>query len=211
VIGMRKLAILLSFVVAVVGGVAAASAIIPSQGADTLNGPDAVQPDGNGARIAAVTPDPAGHEALAVRIYRSKTGLTCPEAARTDGANFGQLDANDKFQPLDVEAAGSCVDLTQAPMSVITNNYGAVDKRPAYAVVFGAVSSKVATASIRLGDSSRPVDIAGGAYIVATNQAGLADAAVQATLTDGSTRTYPLAATNSPTHDPDPPTGPTGQ
>jgi hypothetical protein len=202
---MRKLAIFLSFVVALVGGVAAASAILPDQGSDTLNGPDALQPDGNGARIAATTPDPAGHEALAVRVYQSKTGLTCPEAARTDGTNFGQLDADGSFQPLDVQAAGSCIDLTAHPMSVITDNHAAAGNRPAYAVVFGVVSSKVAGATIRLGGSTRPVSVTGGAYIVATNQAELADASLQATLTDGSTKTYPLAATHSPARDPSPP------
>jgi hypothetical protein len=201
---MRKLAIVLSFVVALVAGVAAASAILPAQGADTLNGPDTLQPDGSGARIAATTPDPAGHQDLAVRIYQSKTGLTCPEAARTDGTNFGQIDADGTFRPLDVQAAGSCIDLTNAPMSVVVNNYAAVGDRPAFAAVFGVVSSKVATATIKLGGHSRPVSVTGGAYIVATNQAELADASVQATLTDGSTKSYPLAGTSSSPREPSP-------
>ena len=194
---MRRLAILLSFVVALAAGVAAASAIIPAQGSDTLNGPDTLQPDGGGARIAATTPDPAGHQDLAVRVYQSETGLTCPEAARTDGTNFGQLDADGTFRPLDVEAAGSCVDLTNAPMSVVVNNYAANSAHPAYAAVFGVVSPKVAATTIRLGGQSRPVSVTNGAYIVATDQAELADASVQATLTDGSTKTYPLAPTSA--------------
>ncbi len=201
---MRKLTIFLSFVVALAAGVAAASAILPAQGADTLNGPDTLQPDGNGARIAVTTPDPAGHQDLAVRVYQSKTGLTCPEAARTDGDNFGQLDADGTFKPLDVEAAGSCIDLTNAPMSVVVNNYAANAAHPAFAVVFGVVSPKVADATIKLGGHSRPVTVTNGAYIVATNQAELADASVQATLTDGSTKTYPLAGTSSSPREPSP-------
>ena len=201
---MRRLAIILSFVAALAAGVAAASAIIPAQGSDTLNGPDALQPGGSGARIVATAPDPAGHQDLAVRVYESKTGLTCPEAARTDGENFGQLEADGSFQPLDVEAAGSCIDLTNAPMSVVVNNYAANSAHPAYAAVFGVVSPKVATATIRLGGHSRPLSVTDGAYIVATNQAELADAAVEATLTDGSTKTYPLAGTSSSPREPSP-------
>jgi hypothetical protein len=190
--GIRKLAILLGFVVAIVAGVAAATAIVPTQGDDTLNGPSALQPDGNGAAVAATAPDPGGLQRLAVRVYRSKTGLTCPEAARTDGSNFGQVDATGKFRASDIQAAGSCIDLAKAPMSVITNNYSAVGDHPAYSVVFGVVSAKVRDVSLRISNETKNLAITNGAYLTPVTPDELSDAAIVATLQDGSTTTYAL-------------------
>lgn len=186
-------------VVAVVASVALGAGVAAALRGDTAVDPmarmqTAVQPDGSGASIPATAPDPGRSRfRLAVRVYRSKTGLTCPEAARTDGSNFGQLDGSGRFQPLGIEAAGACTDLSKQPLTAIVDRHAAVGDEPAYALVYGVVTDEVKSLTITLADGeARPVTIANGAYIVPTTDEDLLGSRLDWTMADGSRGTRAL-------------------
>lgn len=202
----RRLGLVLALVIAVIAGVASASALTGGQGADTLQGPDAVQPDGSGASMPATTADPDGRAAYAVRVYRSRTGLTCPEAGRTKDGNFGQVDGDGDFHSLDIQAAGSCADLNDAPMSLAVNHYPAQGKIPSRAVLFGVTTAKVTGLRLTLpAGISRPVRIDGSAFIAVVREEALEGATLDATLSDGSTKSYALRPSDAPATIPEEP------
>ncbi|MCW2993925.1 MAG: hypothetical protein JWQ18_1420 [Conexibacter sp.] len=193
----RRLAFLLATALAVVAGVASASAL-SSGGSDTLNGPEAIQPDGRGAAIPATIADPDGRAAWAVRVYRSQAGLTCPEAGRTKDGNFGQVDDDGDFRSLDIEAAGSCTDLAKAPMSLAVNHYPTSGKLPARAVVFGVATPKISGLTLNLASGSRALAIRSGAFIAVAREDALQGASLVATLADGTSTSYALQPLDAP-------------
>jgi hypothetical protein len=195
----RRLALALALALAVIAGVASASALTGGQGADTLGGPEAVQPDGSGASLPATVADPDGRAAYAVRVYRSKTGLTCPEAGRTKDGNFGQVDGDGGFRSLDIQAAGSCADLSDAPMSLSVNHYPALGRFPARAVLFGVTTAKVTGLRLTLaGGLARPVRIDRNAFIAVIREEALQGATLDATLADGTSKSYALRPSEAP-------------
>lgn len=190
----RALRFSLAFLLAIAAGVAGASAFVNTTGQDTADGPDAVQPDGNGSALVVSAADPAGRQPWAIRVYRSKAGLTCPEAGRTQDGTFGQVDEQGEFRASSLQAAGSCIDLTKAPLSVTTNDYPANDNRGARSVVFGAVSADVRSVTITVADQVRDLDISGGAYLAVLTAGQVEGAVVNATTDDGSEKSYTLHA-----------------
>jgi hypothetical protein len=194
----RVIGFTVALVAAVLLGVGGASAFIDDTGQDTINGPQALQPDGNGATLAASTADPAGEQPWAVRVYHSVTGLTCPEAGRTQDGDFGQVDGDGEFRSNSIQAAGSCIDLDKAPMSVVVNQYPANKVRGARAVLFGVVSPSVSAVAIRVAGQSRQLSTAHGAFMAVVDPNDLGDASVEATMQDGSTKSYALQQTNLP-------------
>ncbi len=200
---MRRVGLGLATLLAVVAGVASASALTSSGGNDTPLGPEAVQPDGRGASVPVTTADPDGGVAWAVRVYRSQAGLTCPEAGRTKDGNFGQVYGDGKFHVLDIEAAGSCADLVKAPMSLAINHYPASGELPARAVIFGVVTPKVTGITLAGATGSRPLAIKGDAFIAVTREDALQGTTLAATLTDGSTKSYALRPSEFPVTGPE--------
>jgi hypothetical protein len=199
----RHLGIAGAVLVAIVAGVGSASALVGTSGQETGNGPEAVQPDGQGASLATSAADPAGRQPWAVRVYRSEAGLTCPEAGRTEGGNFGRVDADGTFEPLDIEAAGSCADLTKTPMAVAVNHFPPRGARSSgRAVIFGVASGAVASANVTLATGKRSVAIDHDAFLVVTTEDQLQGASLDATLRDGTTRSYPLRPSTAPTTQP---------
>ena len=194
----RRLAFALATVLAVVAGVASASALTATSGSDTPGGAEAVQPDGRGAVVPVTVTDPDGRAGWAVRVYRSQAGLTCPEAGRTKDGNFGQVDDSGEFRSLDIEAAGSCADLSKAPMSLAVNHYPAGGKRPARAVIFGVATPKITALKLNLADASRAVTITGNAFLAVTREDALTGASLVATLADGTTTSYALRPMDVP-------------
>jgi hypothetical protein len=187
-----------ALVAAVLVGVGGASAFIGDTGQDTPSGPQALQPDGNGASVAVSTADPSGHQPWAVRVYHSVTGLTCPEAGRTQDGDFGQVDGDGEFRSNSIQAAGSCTDLDKAPMSVVVNQYPGNKVRGARAVLFGVVSPSVSAVALRLAGRTRPLSTAHGAFMAVVDPDDLAGASVEASMQDGSTKSYPLQPTSLP-------------
>lgn len=196
---MRRLIIL---AVAVVACIAAGASVATALRGDDVD-PMArlqreVEPDGSGASIPVTAADPSrSRYRLAVRVYRSQTGLTCPQAARTDGDNFGQLDESGRFQKMDIAAAGACTDLTKQPLTAIVDRHPAIGDEPAYVVVYGVVSDEVQSLTITLGGATQPVEIANGAYIVPTTEQDLLGSRLDWTLTDGSSGSRALVPAGS--------------
>jgi hypothetical protein len=203
----RRLTILLALAAAVVAGVASASAITAQVSPDTAVSPADVQPDGSGASVPVTTADPDGRPAYAVRVYRSKSGLTCPEVGHSEDGRFGQLDASGEVEAYGVEATGACSDLAKGPLGIAINHYPARGKLPARAVVFGVTTDAIA--SVRLftpaAGGERPVRFAGNTYIAVVREDALDGASLDVTLTDGSTKSYPLAPSSAPQTAPPPP------
>jgi hypothetical protein len=205
---MRRLGIGLATLLAIAAGVASASALTSSGPNDTPLGPEAVQPDGRGASVPVTVADPDGGAAWAVRVYHSQAGLTCPEAGRAKDGNFGQVDSEGAFRALDIEAAGSCADLANAPMSVAVNHYPPNGKLPARAVIFGVVTPKVMAITLAGATGSRPLAIKGDAFIAVTREDTLQNTSLAATLADGSTKSYALRPSELPATDPKEPATP---
>ncbi|HMJ36091.1 MAG TPA: hypothetical protein VK501_19460 [Baekduia sp.] len=195
----RRLGLAAAVLVAVVAGVGSASALVGNTGRETLDGPQAVQPDGQGASLATSAADPGGRQPWAVRVYRSQAGLTCPEAGRTQGGDFGRVDADGRFQPLDIQAAGSCADLSEAPLSLAVNHFPARDPAGSgRAVIFGVVSPRITGLTLSLAGGRRPLAVNRGAFLAVTDEDQLQGASLDATFADGSTTSYPLRPSAAP-------------
>ncbi|HWI74729.1 MAG TPA: hypothetical protein VNT55_22400, partial [Baekduia sp.] len=141
-----------------------------------------------------------------VRVYRSKTGLTCPEAGRTKDGNFGQVDSDGDFRSLDIQAAGSCADLSDAPLSLAVNHYPAQGKIPARAVLFGVTTAQVTGLRLTPADGlGRAVRIDRNAFIAVVREEALQGATLDATLADGTTKSYALRPSDAPATIPEEP------
>lgn len=98
---LRTLVLIISAMAfAVVGGVAVASALLPTP--PSLVGQEASEPAGTDYTLGSTVADPDGGQDWTVRTYPSKTHWTCAEAGRTDGTTFGRVDTDDKLRPLEL-------------------------------------------------------------------------------------------------------------
>lgn len=194
----RRMIVLLALVAAVIAGVASASAITAQVDPDTAVSPANIQPDGTGARVPVTATDPDGRPAFAIRVYRSKSGLICPEAGRIAGGHFGQLDPAGEVEATDVMATGVCQDLSKEPAGYVVNHYPARGKLPARAVVFGVTTDAVTAVRLTTAAGDRPVRFAGNTYIAVVRDDALEGASLDATLADGTTKSYPLQPSTAP-------------
>jgi hypothetical protein len=206
---MRALRFTLALAIAVIAGVAGASAVIGSPSTDPGDTAAAFRPDGSGAAIAATAADPAAGQsrggaatpAWAVRVYRSETGLTCPEPGRTEDGDFGRIDGDGSFHPLALAGGGECTDLTAAPYGLATAHFAADDQRGARAIVFGVVGPDVTGVTVTVGDDARALDIANGAFIAGLTEDDAADGRVTFTLSGGRTEVHALRPADLPAQD----------
>jgi hypothetical protein len=196
---LRRLTFLVALLVAVVAGVAGASAVLGSTGTDTPPGPATLEPDGSGAAIAVTASDPVASRdgtaapRWAVRVYRSQTGLTCPDANRTVGGDYGRVDGDGSFHPLALDASGDCAQLTAAaPYELVVRHFGADGQRGARAVVFGVVTGAVTSIALDDDGATRDVPIAGGAYVAAIADEDADATRVTFTLAGGTVQTHAL-------------------
>jgi hypothetical protein len=196
----RRLIFLLALVVAVAAGVASASAITAQMGDDVSASfdPADVQPDGSGAVVPVTTADPDGRAPYALRVYRSKSGRTCPEVGHAKDGRFGQVDAGDGFHAVDLQPAGACADLTKDPVALAVNHYPANGKRPARAVVFGATTDAVASVTLSLATGAQPLKVKGNAYMAVVRDDALKGGSLDVGFADGTTKSYALAPASAP-------------
>jgi hypothetical protein len=180
-------------VLALGGGVAAASVIVP-QGDDTQGGPESVQPDGGAVVVGAITSNPGGGPDWAVRTYTSLTGLTCPSAGRWADGEFGRADAQGAgVVPLPVSASGSCADLESSDLALAVRRYPQRPGQEERGVVFGVVSGRVREVRLLGGqDDERVLPLDGGAFLAVGEDMRMAGITLQVARVDGSTRRYAL-------------------
>lgn len=196
---LRRAKLLVALAAAVVLGVAGASTVMGAIEPAAPQGPAALEPDGSGAAIAVTASDPVASRGgtatprWAVRVYRSQTGLTCPDANRTVGGDFGRVDGDGSFHPLALDASGECVALTAAqPYELVVRHFPADDERGARAVVFGVASDGVTSIAMTVDGTARAVPVDGGAYVAAIADDDAAGTSVTFTLADGRTETHAL-------------------
>lgn len=190
---MRKLAISAAMVAAITLGVAVASAIVPTSGNDTVGGPDDVQP-ASSAVVSSPTQARDGGDPWAVRVYTSKTGLTCPDLGRVRDGVFGRDDVDGTFTALPLEASGSCADLGRDHAAVAARRLPAMGKQPAETIVFG-VTVADASVTAQVGDAAATaIQLNGQTFVL--DRFGDRDATVDVT-TRGGTTTFDLSEQSS--------------
>jgi hypothetical protein len=171
---------------AVVVGVAAASALLPTP--PSLVGQEASEPAGTSFVLGGTVADPEGGPPWTVRTYPSKTGWTCADVGRTDGTTFGRVDSGDEIHPLELPELGSCADITKDKFALWVNNYPANADRAARAVIFGAVAPEADRVALTIDGTRKELPVTRGAFIDALPAPSLAGAVVTVTLADGTTR-----------------------
>jgi hypothetical protein len=199
---MRRLRTLVLVVTAmafaVVGGVAVASALLPTP--PSLVGQEASEPAGTTFTLGGAVADPDGVPRWTVRTYASKTGWACAEAGRTDGTSFGQPGPDGEIRPLALPDLGSCADLTKDEIAFWVNHHPASAGRQARTVIFGAVAPEVDGVSLTLEGTRKELPVTRGAFIdVLPGSSSLTGAVVTATLVDGTTRETELRPAPKPT------------
>jgi hypothetical protein len=182
---------------AVVGGVAVASALLPTP--PSLVGQEASEPAGTGFVLGSTVADPDGGLDWTVRAYPSKTNWTCAEAGRTDGATFGRADTADQLHPLELPELGSCADLGKDKLGLWVNHYPATTDHAARAVIFGAVATDVSGVVLTTDGTRKQLPVTRGAFIDAVSESALAGAVVTVTLADGTTDETTLRSVPTPT------------
>lgn len=153
----------------------------------------AYQPNADGAVLAVTAPDPRGGPDLGVRVYSSKTGLTCPAAGRAVGGRYGNLDENGRFRELGLDSDGACFDPKATPVGLVVTYRAAIAGQPAAAAVFGAAPTAKAI-TITVAGKAQQVKLGiGGAFIASADPEALAaGGTLTTTLADGSTPTSEL-------------------
>jgi hypothetical protein len=183
---LRTLVLIVSVLAfAVVGGVAVASALLPTPPAPA--GQEASEPANTSFALGAAVADPDGGRQWTVRTYTSKTDWTCAEAGRTDGKAFGQVGPDGKIRPLELPELGSCADVAKDKFAVWVNHYAADADHDARAVTFGAVAADVTGVALTLDGSPKELSVTHGGFIDAVPESSLAGAVLTVTLADGST------------------------
>jgi hypothetical protein len=197
---MRRLRTLVLIVTAlafaVIGGVAVASALLPTPSEPI--GQEASRPAGTDFALGGTVADPDGGRPWTVRTYTSKTSWTCAQAGRTDGQAFGQLGSDGKVRPLDLPDLGSCADIDKDDFAIWVNHYPAGAGSDARAVIFGAVSADVTAVALTLDGASKELALTHGAFLDVVPEPSLAGAVLRVTLADGTTHDTRLRPV--PTH-----------
>jgi hypothetical protein len=196
---VRRLKFLMALVAAIVIGVSGASAVMGATEPAQPTGPADLVPDGTGATIAATAADPDGAARgatvprWAVRVYRSESGLTCPDVNRTVGGDWGRVDGDGSFHPLALEASGECVALSaDHPYELVVRHLPANDDRGARAVVYGVAAAGVASITMTTDGAARDVPIEHGAFVAAIDEDEAGATSVAFTLTGGALETHAL-------------------
>jgi hypothetical protein len=185
--------LLAALVLAVVAGVAVASALVPTS--DPPVGPERVEPDSSAPVLRAATDDPGDLQRWAVRRYQSKDGAACAEVGRIQDGAFGRVDSDRTFHRLDLDAdgTGSCGPVDDDhPYTFAVSHYPATGKREALAAIFGVASAEVQTIALKLSDRTEQATIDHGSFLLVLPDEDLVNASAVFQLTDGTTETKPL-------------------
>lgn len=190
---IRRLSIGVAVLAAIVVGIATASVVTtgtaaqqPPTGRDEL-------PSGS-VQTGAPVADPHGGPPWAVRIFDGDSSQRCIVAGRTDGEAFGPVDAEGRIHDTGAVASGSCTDPADGPVQVAVERFGDSAGGGPRSVVFGIVDATVTRVEVSAPGVQRGVALdAARTFLVLGDglwQAG--ETSVTVTLSDGTTRPYPL-------------------
>lgn len=189
---MRRLGLSVSLLLAALGGVAAASALMPARDA-ARSSSASVEPGGSFVTVHALADDPDGGPRWGVRIYESEDGATCPNAGRVEEGRFGRAGARGEHVPLPVAADGACADLTVAPLALAVQRHPARPGQGERGVVFGVVSRRVTQLTYTTPEGERTLATTrDGAFLAVEPDAQMTGASLTVTTSDGRRTTYRL-------------------
>lgn len=172
--------------------------IDPVPDAATADSP-AFQPDDSGSVIAVTNSDGLARSTstMAVRLYRSKTGLLCPDAGRVQEGEFGGVDQNGDFRRLELTSSGSCFDQGTTPVGFVVRHRATTAGTPASTTLFGA-APEATSVSVTIGGETRELALGtAGAFVEAVDPDQLAGATLTATMNDGRTLIYDVPVSDS--------------
>jgi hypothetical protein len=196
---VRRFAIALAMVLAVIGGVASASVVTDGAGAGPANGP--VQPEEQAVSETRGSPvaDPRGGPPWAVRVLDGDSDRRCIMVGRTDGRAFGPVDADGRVVETEAIIRGSCADPAADPLQLAIAMYPASAGQGARTVLFAIADAAVESVRVVGPDGPRATKLDAARTLAAVYD-GLAPSGswtVTATLRDGSTRVYRPGALDS--------------
>jgi len=182
-----------SLILAVLAGVAGASALVPTP--DPPAGPERVEPDGSPPVIRNGVEDPSGQQRWVLRRYRSKDGSVCTEVGRVQDGVFGRVDPDKTFHPLELDPSGTgnCGPVDEEhPFTFSVGHYAARGDREATATVFGVATTAVKDVVVKLADRVERATFDRGSFLLVLPDADLAGATTTIAFTDGSTQVKEL-------------------
>lgn len=179
---------------AVLGGVAAATAITPGL-SPAPPPPDADRAQPGTARIGARARAQDGGPDFAVRSYTGRSGLSCLTLARTDGQSFGPPLADGKVRDIPVDGSGSCGDPELDRLQLFAETRATDSGRSS--AVFGRAGRDVVALKVRetAQNDLETVQLAGDRTFIRPTGRGVDPLSVRlvAEMSDGTSRTFSLA------------------
>ena len=195
---MRRLLPVLAVLLVTIAGVAGASALAPS-GDTGPHDPEPsnadVEPDGNRPATYRLADDPDGGLGWGLRIYRSATGKTCPNAGRVDGeGRFGRSGDDGRLVELPAAPDGACADLREHPVALAIRRYAGQAGQPARGLVFGVVADASTEVLLRCdGRGDQRLDTSRrGAFLAVSEDGAWTGCSLTVTPASGDERTYAL-------------------
>jgi hypothetical protein len=188
---MRRLALIASMLLAVVGGVAGASVVSGAVDANTPGEPTPVETAASDDRGAS-TADPRGGPPWAVRILDGDSDRRCITVGRTDGRAFGPVDANGRVIDTDAVITGACADPAADPLQLAVAGYGDSGGQGPRSVLFGIVAANVRSVLVTGPGGPGRVSPDGDRTFVIVAEGDLPATVwtVTVTLADGTSRVY---------------------
>jgi hypothetical protein len=190
---MRRLTILVLALLAAGAGVTVASVLGPGDPAPEPEfTAEAFEPQPDTVAVQRLEDDPAGGAAWGLRTYMSTTGLTCAEAGRVADGEFGRQD-DAGFVSLPVAADGECADLRTSDIALAIRRYPATHEQAALGVVYGVVSTDIA--SVQYGTASDLRDLptaSNGGFLTLEPTSDFAGRTLVTTSDTGQRTEYPL-------------------
>jgi hypothetical protein len=188
---MRRLALIATMLLAVIGGVASASVVT---GAVDGNTPGDNTPEETAVSDVrgVATADPRGGPPWAVRILDGDSDRRCITVGRTDGRRFGPVDAHGRIIDTGAVINGACADPAADPLQLAVAGYGDSGGQGPRAVLFGIVAANVKSLLVAGPGGTRIVspDSERTFAIVAEGDLPATVWTVTATLADGTARVY---------------------
>lgn len=115
-------------------GIAAASALVPSQ-SGSEGQPDSLVPGPGELMTGARAAGEAGRPEWAVRTYISRTGRLCVERGRLSAGEFGDIGADGELEPRPAGPTGIC---GEDPVVAAVDRIAASPATPDVTLVYGA-------------------------------------------------------------------------
>jgi len=198
---MRRFAIAVAIVVAMVAGVASAGVVTSEVAMPPAERPAQPEEKAVSESRGQSVADPDGGARWAVRVLDADSDRRCISVGRTDGKAFGPVDAAGRVVETEAFISGSCADPAAEPLQFAIATYAAAAGQGARSVLFALADPAVRSVQVTAPDGPQLVTLDSARSLVVVSR-GLAPAGswtVTATMRDGTTRIYRPGAVDSVT------------